>query len=588
MAARKNTKARKSPEARGKRIPGQEDREENADRRFEEEEDRGGEDGLDFEEMMRKLADMLEETDDEDEDDVARHIRKEYIREIRTLNDGKRELFSAKEGRYRNIPAPPKENGSSLADQMSNQIGKWFQEHPEGKIRVVRGKRTIRELLSQLNEKESYDFCKYLLRYDDLKLPHEKRLDIIRAEYEKYPEVFLYPQDPVEMDLICRLLELAAQGGECQAKDLGLLVYMCGAAYQEKTETLELASDLETLLEKISAEKVRSLKKELEEFDRGFEILMKHYGVLEMEDVPEQLKENFRQEYPVRQAMRIIYWRHSFTKKVVTFTMLNSGRCYVIQHELDPMKIMKDPLMVAMDMMPYWKIDDHQLRSWKRTGDYMDVFPGWSYLMGLLVVNAQVDREEAREICDEIYVQARNGASLGENMEEIGGEQIRNSYAVRMLAWEIALHCLLGVALPGLKGANRVVASRLPAYRFSLDDLLLSDEVKEEKIGRDTPIEKMPQQLQQEIGSRLFTLEEGDLQPMRKIRARFPNNTDINYLLGVCYERLGYQQDAVNCFEKADRLSNGKHPDLKLIIAAVKAGHIRKPVSLYSDGTLFL
>lgn len=87
---------------------------------------------------------------------------------------------------------------------------------------------------------------------------------------------------------------------------------------------------------------------------------------------------------------------------------------------------------------------------------------------------------------------------------------------------------ILGTALPGLKGANRVIATRNPAYSLFPACHFVKEFVKEEMIGPQTHFEDMPERLQTEVGTRLFTLEESDLQPMKKLLRHFSNNADLS------------------------------------------------------------
>ena len=153
-------------------------------------------------------------------------------------------------------------------------------------------------------------------------------------------------------------------------------------------------------------------------------------------------------------------------------------------------------------LVPYFPPNQYQMEQWKRKGTYMDVYPGWSYLLGLLALHMGMKMEEAKDECDLYYQDVRNGATLNEMMNDLMGSSEGNRHLIpRMMIWECALHCVLGTALPGLKGANRIVTSQM-SY-FMKDASFVDDPVSAENIKPDTHIENMPEDLQRELGYRL-------------------------------------------------------------------------------------
>ena len=198
-------------------------------------------------------------------------------------------------------------------------------------------------------------------------------------------------------------------------------------------------------------------------------------------------------------------------------------------------------------------------------------------------------KEEARTLCDELYFDVRNGADLQYCMKTLGAEQGNNRLeGIRMLLWEVSLHFLLGTAMPGLKGARKVIVPRNPAYSFSPAAYFVENPVAEDQIRTDTHIEDMPEKLQIELASRMFTLEESDLEQMKWVLSRYPDNVDLNFLYGEACQRLHHMDDAIRYFKRADKLSGGKDESIKLSIQECEKGLVRKPISFGDDGIVYM
>ena len=411
-------------------------------------------------------------------------------------------------------------------------------------------------------------------------------IEAIHEAYFRDPSVFLYCVDPDQMDDVLSLPELADEGKEYTGKAMPFLALSCLATFDLKNATLTLASDYEELFSKISPSKLKHANKRVREFDPAMDVLMHHFGLIEMIEVPGLLKDLFQIEMSEKLCFSLMYFRLSIPKKYQTLTVLRDGRHFISEIGLDLNKIMPG-MNVGEFLVPYFPPNQYQMEQWKRKGTYMDVYPGWSYLLGLLALHMGMKMEEAKDECDLYYQDVRNGATLNEMMNDLMGSNEGNRHLIpRMMIWECALHCVLGTALPGLKGANRIVTSQM-SY-FMKDASFVDDPVSAENIKPDTHIENMPEDLQRELGSRLFTLETTDLEPIKDIVNQFPDNIDLNYIYGVANERLGRLQEAISAFEKVDRLMEGKYALIRDIIKLCRDGKIRKPVSIHSDGTLIL
>ena len=218
-------------------------------------------------------------------------------------------------------------------------------------------------------------------------------------------------------------------------------------------------------------------------------------------------------------------------------------------------------------------------------------FPGWSYLHGMLLINAKLDPENAQDFCDYVYHAVREGAGLEECMSMLGADYEKNSsLATRIGLWEVCLHFLLGTALPGLKGACRAAASRDPSYsmfpaRFFVN---VNDIVEEGNIGPLTHIEHMPERMQTEIGTRLFTLEEEDLQPMKKLLRRYSNNADLNFIMGRACQRMNHMDEAIKYLQRSERILGGDDPGIQAIIESCRQGYPGNPIAVYRDGMVVM
>ena len=542
-----------------------------------------GKDPFDFSEQIEELEALL----DEEEDDTKREILKGILYQYRYNVNDYFEKMEEKNKRFPLIPPPPPRGSKKDAIRETYEISEYFRKNPKGSLKIVRGTKPIRELLERMDDSDLYNYCKYVQEYDVLLTnSRTKWIEAIHAAYFRDPSVFLYCVDPEQMDDVLSLPELADEETEYTGKAMPFLPLSCLATFDLKTATLTLASDYEELFSKITPSKLKHANKRVREFDPAMDVLMHHFGLIEMIEVPGLLKDLFQIEMSEKLCFSLMYFRLSIPKKYQTLTNLRDGRHFISEIGLDLNKIMPG-MNVGEFLVPYFPPNQYQLEQWKKTGNYMDVYPGWSYLLGFLALHMGMKMEEAKDECDLYYQDVRNGATLNEMMDDLMGSSEGNRQLIpRMMIWECALHCVLGTALPGLKGANRIVTSQM--MYFMKDDSFVDDPVKAENIKPDTHIEKMPENLQRELGSRLFTLETTDLEPIKGIVDLYPDNIDLNYIYGVANERLGRLGQAIEIFEKVDRLMKGKDPLLKSIIQLCRDGKIRKPVSIRSDGTLIL
>ncbi len=487
------------------------------------------------------------------------------------------------------LPAPPKaEKGRGALYRNLDAARDWAKSHPGSNVRMEAGGKTILEILSGLDHLGLYDYCKYLQLIDKLSLPKPEKLQSIRDAYDKEPELLLYPLSEEETEALTACFSPEARPGSCRAESLPDFILTGIAEFSREKETLYLASDLADLLSRLSPSKIRKTRKLIAAFEREFRILMRHYGILEIDAVQERLNAVFSTSIPARQCKRLIYWRFSLLGLVVTFTNMHTHVPYCSLEGLDLESIMGklDPFGM---FITYAGISDYELKQWEKGGDYMDAFAGWAYLYGFLVFNGGMKKEEAREHCDDIYLKVRNGAKLKDCMEMLGVSHGSNAQmAVRMLIWEICLHFLAGTSLPSLKGEKPAIACRDSAYSLCPDAYFAGKTVSEGKIEKLTHVEDMPTSLQMEFGARLFTLEESDLPPLRKAQRRFDGNADILFILGTAYQRLGHFKEALSCFERVDRLLEGGDASVREMIQACRNGHSIRPVSIYEDGFVFL
>lgn len=542
-----------------------------------------GNDPFDFSEQIEELEALL----DEEEDETKREILKGLLYQVRFNVRDYFDKMEAKNERFPMIPPPPPRGSKKDAIRETSEISEYHRKHPNGPVKIVRGTKPIRELLDRMDDSDLYNYCKYVQEYDVL-LNHSrtKWIEAIHEAYFRDPSVFLYCVAPDQMDDVLSLPELADEGKEYTGKAMPFLALSCLATFDLKNATLTLASDYEELFSKITPSKLKHANKRVREFDPAMDVLMHHFGLIEMIEVPGLLKDLFQIEMSEKLCFSLMYFRLSIPKKYQTLTVLRDGRHFISEIGLNLNKIMPG-MNVGEFLVPYFPPNQYQMEQWKRKGTYMDVYPGWSYLLGLLALHMGMKMEDAKDECDLYYQDVRNGATLNEMMNDLMGSSEGNRHLIpRMMIWECALHCVLGTALPGLKGANRIVTSQM-SY-FMKDASFVDDPVSAENIKPDTHIENMPEDLQRELGSRLFTLETTDLEPIKDIVDQFPDNIDLNYIYGVANERLGRLQEAISAFEKVDRLMEGKYALIRDIIKLCRDGKFRKPVSIHSDGTLIL
>ena len=488
-------------------------------------------------------------------------------------------------------PRPDEMNEPSPVKKNSQEMSDYCREHPGEALAVETGDFSILDLLSGMPDATRFDFCKYLQLFHLLDRKADEQNKGIWEECRKDPEYLLYYSDPENIDEIAAMSKLSGQQtGTCKTETAEGLVALSVARFDSGEKKLVLAREVPELMAGISKKRLSTLKDTVRRFKNGFRILMLHYGLLEIDEVREMLKEYFDLKLSKVQCYRLVYWGYTIPAIIQSGTLMDTGRNYAAERGVDMKKALVE-LQLTGAMFPYAKIADHEMTGWKRNpADYMNVFAGWTYLYAMLVFRAGLEKETARDLCDNIYWKVRNGAILPDIMEILRAqEEPNNVEEVHISLWEVCLHFLLGTALPALKGANRVIAVHDPRYSMCPSVRFTEETVDEDRIVKDTRIENMPERLQTELASRLFTLEEDDLAPMRKIQQRYANNIDINFIVGTAYRRLNHMEEAIRLFRRADRLMNNeKDISVKAVIRACEAGDPGKPLSYADDGVVYI
>ena len=455
-------------------------------------------------------------------------------------------------------------------------------------IRISFSDQSIQELLLRADSLGLFDYCKYLQLYDQLDKSDAKKAEAIYNEYRKFPELLLYPLTEEQAEVLVRIARLAESYQLYQGENLSALVLMGLAVFDPEKKELKIARDLPDIISRLTDKKRNETFRLLKNFDQGFTVLIRHYGLIELISLHEKMQEYFHMNLPLKKCNRIVYWHYSLLSLYVTFTDYDNHKSYVMERFLDA-EVLARQMFITDLMIPYADISDYELDQWKTNGDYMHVFAGWSYLFGLLLTFGKMNKEEARNTCDRIYAAVRNGADLKDVMYMLNAEHEQNKAMFpRIFLWETCLHFLLGTSLPALKGANRMAVVRNPVYSICPASHFVEKPVSEEDIKKSTHIENMPERLQIEIASRLFTLEETDFLPLRKIQKRFPDNADINYIVGMAYHRMYHPEEALKYYENARRILGGKDGSIDIAIDDVHKGLVRKPISIFEDGTVYL
>lgn len=492
---------------------------------------------------------------------------------------------------YPHLPDPPEEDGdNSPLKKSSDQLNDAFymENAHRLKIRVQVGEKTILELLSEMPRIDRYNFCKYLQLYSDIWEDDEQRVKAIAGAYKKDPTILLIPfaLDDDRLEDFLKLPQLAESGEPSMLLNLSLMIYMGLGRYDSQTTTLYIAKDLPDLMSRVPYSKVSKLKQELRAFDEGFNILIKHYGMIEFKGVRDLMASHFRVEMTQTRCNLFIYMHYSLQQKVATFSVdtLRHFSC-VLERGIDPTEQIQFYILYS-NMINYLPIPDFQMQNWKKYGNYLEVFTGWGYLWAFFILNCRMDKDHARAYVDDIYYRVRNGAKLEDCMELISGMiHSDNAIFIRIRIWEIVLHFMLGTVQPALKGASCLQANQNPMYGVAPAGNFLRDTpVEATAIKKGTHVERMPRALQIEIGSRLFTLEYSDLAPLRKICREYPDNYDLLYILGMAYQRLDQYDDALQCYRELDAALRGKDHSLKKVITNCENHESMNPMSLWDDG----
>ena len=487
------------------------------------------------------------------------------------------------------IPQAPPSTGISASKQSHIAYERYVSSHPQASLTLSVSEKKTEEFLSRLNSTEAFDICKYVQNMDALLEGDEEKVHAIAEAYLHNPSLLVYScLDEDSADDFLSIPSIAEKGGTLPASDaLGFMVSVGLASYEDSGKIV-LPRDLCESLKKLTNSKIAEVKRFCKKYDDGINVLVRHYGVLEFSAIRELMDKYFSVSLSQKQTNQIVYLRYSFWQMLKTCVLENSIP-YAVAMELDVEKVMVNFYLGMGNFFPYAELDERAIRLWQNRDvmDFVEVYPGWSYLNAFLLMSAKVTREQAIEYLKMIYVKVRNGETLQQIMKCFQAKSKDAQIYERLRLWEICLHFMSGTGLPSLKGKSQVEVYKDPRYFMAMGTMFVENPVGEDQIGRNTHIDVFPTRFQLQIGSILFTLEEEDLPALRKLQRSFPDNIDLQFILGMAYQRLEQFKEAIQVFEKLSAVVDAKKDrSVEILLKQCRNEDMNRPIALYLDGMI--
>ncbi|MBQ1490528.1 MAG: hypothetical protein IIZ39_01095, partial [Blautia sp.] len=558
------------------------------------------EDGEEYPITAEDFTDILEEVELQCLGSSAPNMEDLYRKEdeysseqLKDMGLDMESLIRRMDEKYKNsihIPDAPQSSGVSEARRNYLDFIEYVDNHKDARYTISVSDQTMEEMLSsRLDRKEVFEICKYVQEMDALDRTDQERAHAIAEAFKKNPSLLLYATHPVgDLDDLLSIPAFAEKGEAILFTSAFVTIISLSLGSFDGKGTVLVAKDLLPCLQKLTKSKITEMKRLLAKYDQGMNVLMRNYGVIEFTAIRDLMKKYFSVSLPQKQTNQIVYLRYSYDKQLKTF-VLENRHLYAASLEVDLDKVMPGFYMGMADMFPYAEMEEREIELWQNMDpmDFMEVYPGWSYLNAFLVMNGKMNQEKAKEYLTLLYLKVRNGETLQQIMKFFKMQNKGMDLLVRLRLWEICLHFVAGTGLPGLKGACQAQADHDPRYLMAMASMFVENPVAESNIDQDTHIDVFPTKIQLQVGSILFTLEEEDLPTFRKIQRRFPDNIDLQFILGSAYQRLGHFKEAIEVFEKLKgRVDAAKDDSVNIVLRMCHNEEMNRPMALYLDGML--
>lgn len=328
-------------------------------------------------------------------------------------------------------------------------------------LEIVRGEKTMAELLCDLGMKEARDYCKYLQISIEDSWPVSRMAEMIAQTFREHPEYILYilyEQQYKEFlrwtKFPCGIVRERPQDGDVLIKaiSIGLADLKVQKRKNGSRASLSFAKDLSDILKSLNADKKKQTYRKLKKFAKKLECLILVYGLIDFDSLYEMFRQTYHETMSREELYRGVYWYARMNELVNTGYYIDGGN-YVSALQIDMEYILKkkDEYAEGLNyvMFPAAEIEKRANDIGERS-DWIDI------LFTTLHFQLGFTEDMAAVLLEEIFSSVVNGKSITEILGIVYPLLPKNTnLAERCELWEAVVSLMLEVELPMLKGRSR-------------------------------------------------------------------------------------------------------------------------------------
>ncbi len=355
-------------------------------------------------------------------------------------------------------------NKKTKQSQLSKKIDLWkgFARYgsSDSIIVIAPGSRTNAELLYALNRTEAADYCKYLRIPVKNGCTKKQMTDAVGKAFQEHPEYLLYVLTEEDYKELSRFMKLPCgtvseqPHTETMVRALALgLVDLTVSQKKGLTKIdLSFASDLQELLKPLNASFRKKTCRFLENFSDKAEPLIMGYGMIKLESMEELFEQIYHEGMDPEDFYRCVYWHLRFNNRIQT-GYFDDMTCYAAALQLDMEIILKNMQKYAGDM-------DYVVFAARKLEQMYFSISNRSTWMELLFSDLhyqlKLSEEESAEMLEDLFVSIVNCRTLPEIPDDICGLLPRHlTLAQACDLWASVSSLMMDLELPMLKGRSR-------------------------------------------------------------------------------------------------------------------------------------
>ena len=318
--------------------------------------------------------------------------------------------------------------------------------------------KNTKELLENLSEDQSSDYCKYLRIPKNRSRSHMERISSISDTLREHPEYILYVMNQDEYDSLKQwmnhlndsIINISQDEADICAK-----AFVLGfGEYEIKDDIAEvyLASDLKEYVDVLNQKTEDEIYTKIETFDDRVGRLMQLYCVIELEELYKIYKKTYDPKQGKREFFRYVYWRGRMNDLLNTYQEPD-GTAYVAMHGMDVHKIIEKREIYAKDLplneFPEWEINE-------LTDNIANRAESINILYMMLQEQFRMPEQETSEILFNTISSVMSGDTLGVIIENIK-TRVNKTWTPDIYAemWNMISDLMIELELPILKARNR-------------------------------------------------------------------------------------------------------------------------------------